>query len=313
MKPPRFLINLYRDLQDRRLLPVVALLLVAIAVLPIALGQGSETPPPAPAPETVAGAEDIPTLPAVLAADPGLRDYRDRLKSLSSKDPFAQHFSGSSETAVEGASVSKVPSSGGGTSDSVAPAPGSVGGSSASVAAGDAGGSTGTTISEPSEVSTTGEGSTGGGSGGSVDADEVSKDEVLAFRVDVEVGPAGSLERRQDVKLLTVLPSQSNPVLLFLGASEQGDEAVFMVSEDVVTSHGDGSCLPTPAQCQFLNLREGDEQRLEYAPRGEPDTFVIKLVSIRLSPIPKNPKGSEKQERAERSQTQGDLEAWLGL
>ena len=44
VKVPRFVTDLYQDLVDRRLLPLVALILVAIVAVPFLLG-GSEEPP----------------------------------------------------------------------------------------------------------------------------------------------------------------------------------------------------------------------------------------------------------------------------
>ena len=42
LKVPPFLIDLYYDLRDRRLLPLVALVVVAIVAVPFLLGGGSE-------------------------------------------------------------------------------------------------------------------------------------------------------------------------------------------------------------------------------------------------------------------------------
>ena len=44
LKTPDFLSDLYYDLRDRRLLPVVALVIVAIAAVPFLLGGDSEEP-----------------------------------------------------------------------------------------------------------------------------------------------------------------------------------------------------------------------------------------------------------------------------
>jgi hypothetical protein len=53
MKVPPFLSDLYYDLRDRRLLPLLALILVAIVATPFLLKEDS--PEPAPAPPPVAG------------------------------------------------------------------------------------------------------------------------------------------------------------------------------------------------------------------------------------------------------------------
>jgi hypothetical protein len=311
MKPPSFLINLYRDLQDRRLLPLVAVLVVAIPALPIALSQDAEAPPPAP-PPAVAGEKEIPTLPAVLASDPGLRDYRERLESLDSKDPFAQRFSGPSEKAAEAAAVSKVESPSGGSEGFAAPPAGAVGGAS-TAPIGATSDATSTSTSGATSTSTSGStvsGSSGGGSqgGGSTEATQ-----WFTYRIDVTTGRAGDAEERKNVKRGTVLPSQSHPVALFLGAGEGGNRAQFLVSEDVVRTHGEGKCLPSPSDCQILTLKPGQERRFDFAPRGEPDTFVIKLDAIRLVEVdePKG-SGSEPDGRQQKSASSG-LKNFLGL
>ena len=71
--------DLYRDLRDRRLLPVVIALAVAIVAVPFLLGGGGSdpVPPPVPAATSQAGAGGAdPLSPVVLADVPGLRDYR---------------------------------------------------------------------------------------------------------------------------------------------------------------------------------------------------------------------------------------------
>jgi hypothetical protein len=310
MKPPSFLINLYRDLQDRRLLPLVAVLVVAIPALPIALSQDTEAPPPAP-PPAVAGEKEIPTLPAVLASDPGLRDYRERLESLDSKDPFTQRFSGPSEKAAEAASVSKVEAPSGGSGGFAAPPAGAIGGpstdpigaTSASTST-STGGSTSTSTSGSTVSGSSGGGSQGGGG---------TTSQWFTYRIDVTTGRAGDAEERKDVKRGTVLPSQSNPVALYLGTGEGGNRAQFLVSGDVVRTHGEGKCLPSPSDCQILTLKPGQERRFDFAPRGEPDTFVIKLDAIRLVEVDEpEGSGSESDDRQQKSASSG-LKNFLGL
>ncbi len=82
--------DLYRDLRDRRLLPVVIALAVAIVAVPFLLGGGGSDPvsPSVPAATSEAGAGGAdPLSPVVLADVPGLRDYRKRLDEFQSRDP----------------------------------------------------------------------------------------------------------------------------------------------------------------------------------------------------------------------------------
>src|SRR5947208_7930969 len=94
LKMPPFLVDLYWDLRDRHLLPLVVLAIVAIVAVPFLLGGGEEQAPPrttagigvAPSPEP-AGSKLT-----VVEAKPGLRDYRKRLRHDSPTDPFKQRF-----------------------------------------------------------------------------------------------------------------------------------------------------------------------------------------------------------------------------
>ena len=97
LKVPPFLVDLYWDLRDRRLLPLVALVVVAIVAVPFLLGGGSEEL----APPAFCGHRDVaaPTREAaeaasltVVQAKPGLRDYRKRLAGRKPTDPFKQRY-----------------------------------------------------------------------------------------------------------------------------------------------------------------------------------------------------------------------------
>src|SRR5436189_246821 len=86
-KVPAFVSDLYYDLRDRRLLPLVGLVLVAIVAVPFLLSGGSEEqgPPRIVPPESSsANASQL----TVVAATPGLRAYKQRLRSRTPKDPF---------------------------------------------------------------------------------------------------------------------------------------------------------------------------------------------------------------------------------
>ena len=56
VKTPKFLTDLVRDLRDRRLLPLVAVLVVAIVAVPIALSKSAAQPPSTAAKSSLLGA-----------------------------------------------------------------------------------------------------------------------------------------------------------------------------------------------------------------------------------------------------------------
>jgi hypothetical protein len=88
LKPPRFLSDLWADLRDRRLLPLVALLIVAIAATPFLLGSHDKEEP------TEAPVVSVPSSAhagfAVVPANNALRDYRKRLGFREPRNPFGQ-------------------------------------------------------------------------------------------------------------------------------------------------------------------------------------------------------------------------------
>ena len=305
MKPPKIAHDLYADLRDRKLLPLVVVLVLAMIAVPLLLKNDTE--PPAPV-DPAAAAAEVPegiAAPAVLASDPGLRDYRERLEALHKSNPFASEAvkANLTESAIEDVSeTTKAPGT-----PQAASSGGGGGTSSTSETI------TGSSTSETTTTETTVNvgGGSGGGSGDGGESDQGGR--WFTYRVDVETGPAGDTNRRKNVKRMTVLPSRSNPIAVFLGVEEGGKRSIFMISDDVVDSRGDGTCLPDASACQFLTLREGDERKFEYAPSGEPDTFVLEIKEIRLVPADKPSGLDDRDARAEQDATTKALSAFLGL
>ena len=98
MKAPPFVADIYHDLRERRLLPLIALVVVAIVAVPFLLGGSEKPAPPLPAIGMAAGGEsqaiDTSSL-KVVQAKPGLRDYKKRLAHRKPRNPFKQQFTGS--------------------------------------------------------------------------------------------------------------------------------------------------------------------------------------------------------------------------
>jgi hypothetical protein len=267
IQTPAFLNNLYRDMRDRRLLlPALALIFALIAV-PIALSSSSATTAPPPAPAAAGGsARDAVTSPAVLTEQLGVTNYRKRLEQVKSKNPFRLHFTSLPKGAKLGITSS-------GASSSTATTITATGSSPVSPSAASTVPATG--------GSTTSAGSTTPSAPSSEPPNEAPKPttEVVQRRIDVKVGPQGDLQKRTGVKQLKMLPSSSTPVIAFLGTNEGGNRAFFLVSTDVTAVSGDGTCLTTTPNCQFLTLKEGQVESFDYAP--DTLTYKLKLLAIR--------------------------------
>jgi hypothetical protein len=262
---PNFVNDVYRDLRDRRLLiPAVALLVGLIAV-PALLAKSAPPPTPPPVPPAV---ESTQVEPAVLAEQVGIRDYRKRLDALKSKNPFKQQFTLPEST---GSAVEDVSSSSAVSSSSSSSGAASLGSTSTS---------TGSTASEPSTVDSGGGEPTGVSEPSSAPAPKTkTKTKLITRRIDVAIGPLGETQKLDHVSELEFLPSADDPVVAFLGTSESGKRAAFLVSDDVVSSDGEGSCADP---CQFLTLKVGEQRYLHVQPEGAPEETVYRLKLLRI-------------------------------
>jgi hypothetical protein len=268
LKAPTFLADLYCDLRDRRLLPLVALALVAIAAVPFLLGGEVEQPvlpaagAGAAALEASAGKTSKLT---VVEATPGLRDYRKRLRDRSPTDPFEQQYTESAGGSTEGAS-----SSSGSGEESV------------------------TTESLPATVEVETGGSSGGGSsngsGGSGGSGPSQGTQLIEFVFDVQISHTETTtdgkqrmsepEVRRRVPALAQLPGKKVPVVTVAGLNLHNGQVWFLVSNEVRSLDGDFSCVTrTPAGiCELLEIEPGFPLELTYGP--DKALFRLKVTNV---------------------------------
>lgn len=262
IKIPTFLLDLYYDLRERHLLPLVAVLAVAIVAVPIALSGSSGSDSDAESAIATPSALPSPVGELVVAkAAPGLRDYRRRLEGRSIRDPFVQQYA-KQDSEAAGASS--------GSSESTA-----VAGSESSVsieATSPSGSTTDITVESPSGDATTG----------------VTKTKYAVDTVDVRIVPVDSGDDaaaskaeptvRRRIAELTMLPSRETPVAVFMGASSDGKKALLLVSSDVQSVFGDGRCVVGSQICQLLALEEGLPETFVYGPQAR--TYRIEILKI---------------------------------
>jgi hypothetical protein len=261
IEPPKLLGDLISDMRDRRLLLPALLLVVALVAVPVGLST-SPSAPPAPAAAAAGASGGISAAePAVLTEQVGIRSYRKRLAQLKQKNPFQRHFA-LPKLQKTNPGVLAPPTA---SSSSPAPAP-------APTAPAPAGTDTSTaSTTEPVTTTTT----------HTVTVQQPRKPRqvrLYSWVADVKVGPQGSLERHDGVKNLEYLPEAHTPMLIFAGAKLNGEQASFLVSDDVSSVDG-GVCRPGRAKCQVLRMKPGDEASLDYAPDGK--TYILKLIGIR--------------------------------
>jgi hypothetical protein len=226
-----FLKNVLHDLVEKRLWPVAVALVTALVAVPIVLGGSSSN---AGAPVT-----DV----AAVTAPNGLANHRDvargQVVSLEEqaagkvqragkvRDPFVQHHQ--PKPVKEKVTQATTPKT------AVAPQGGSTsptGGSNPFTTP------TTTPTTTPQKPETT-----------SVDA----------YRVKLSFGEVGAMKSYDNVARLTPLPSSDNPFFVYLGLADDQKSAIFLINADA-EPNGDGSCKPSPEDCQQIVLRAGDTE-----------------------------------------------------
>jgi hypothetical protein len=317
LKDNRFLNDLYRDLRERHLLPVVIVLVVGIAAVPLLLRSQTEASAPPP-PVAPTGEESSAAVPAVFAENPGVRNYRKRLEALQNKNPFEAKFSlpTPESSTVEDVSGGSTSVTGGDTDvpvDTGSVPPIDTGSSTVPTEPSSPDSSTPSVDVEVSEDdSTTVEDS--GGDGGDGTQPPIDHWFLYEHRIDVVVGRVGEAKPQGDVKPLSLLPGTASPVLIYFGSNVQADKAIFAVSRDVTASSGEGTCLPSAKMCEFLELGIGEQRTLEYAPAGPGGgTFVIRLKDIRREVVDEINGDPFEGKSTKSAEAPSEISAWLGL
>jgi len=272
LKTPAFLTDLYYDLRDRRLLPLVALVVVAIAAVPFLLGGGGEEAyvPASGAPLSTLGssAEKTSKL-TVVEATPGLRDYRKRLSDRTPANPFKQRYTALPESA-------QVQSSGG--------------------SEGSGSGSSAVTVTESDTTEVSGSAASGGsksggnGSGGGSGSGKSGPPRLFQFVVDVQISheeetadggrKMSEPEVRSHVRPLTQLPGKEKPVVTTMGVNLHNGKVFFLVSNEVNSLDGDFACIArTPTgTCELLEIQPGMQLEAAYGP--EKVLYRLKVTKI---------------------------------
>ena len=278
LKVPGFVSDLYYDLRDRRLLPLVAFVLVAIVAVPFLLSGGSgETGPPRiePPVDDSVNASQL----TVVRATPGLRDYRKRLEGRSPKDPFKApetkpdlsdaQLGTKGDNGFESSEVTSSSTSTSTTSDSTT--------TESTKTTKDDGIVTKETetTTETDESDSSGEGKPG----------EIT---LFAFAVDVRIkktttAPDGSTksgdpETRSRVLSPAPLPGPKTQVVTYAGISPKTKNALFLVSDEVTSVFGEAKCLSGDKTCQLLEVEKDMPLTFVYGPAG--DRYKISVLKI---------------------------------
>ena len=106
-------------------------------------------------------------------------------------------------------------------------------------------------------------------------------------RVDVTIGPLGETKAIEDARALDMLPNEKRPVALFVGISETGDSAIFLLAPYLSAGEGEGSCSPKPLEaCEFLTLKEGESRILNDPVDGTAYRLGVNGIHLVRVPAP---------------------------
>lgn len=267
-----FITSLKQDLLDRRLLPLVAIVVVALLgglVYALAAAGGSSSPAPVPAPVASNGA--VPPGLAVTSSTPdkSVAETTDGVKEQQNghaRNPFAVLAGTGSTASSSSPSASSASSSSSSSSSSNSSSSSGSSGSESSGSSGSSGSKEETKSSSPSK--------------------KQSKKSVYHVAILFGLYPPGStpenvkLTPYENLKLQTPLPSAKQPLIVFRGVTAFGKSATFTIVGETIL-HGQGACLPSSSQCQALDLKAGQTEQLEYLqPNGETTVYELRVVSI---------------------------------
>jgi hypothetical protein len=128
-----------------------------------------------------------------------------------------------------------------------------------------------------------GSGSTPGGSGdGSTpSAPGIPHTEWFRYAADFSFGPSGHTEKFKGPQSFTPLPDSDHPSIVFLGVSDDGKHALFLIADPAFEAQGEGKCTPKGA-CQFVSLATGDSNDEEtFTSIDGSVSYELKLDRIR--------------------------------
>jgi hypothetical protein len=248
-----FLLDLWQDLREKRLWPVALALVAALIAVPVLLAKPFESPAPAPpakpAPQAE-GPKELEALAKVKLAE-GAEARGSALGVFDPSNPFKPPKSVTKEEKPE------EPSSGS-PSDTPATTGGGTGGSSGG--------------------SDTGTGTTGGTGGGTTPpAENPTTTVTYKYVVDLTFQTGNRTRHVKGMEKLDMLPSQSSPLLIFMGVTPSANDAVFMV-DSTLKAVGEGRCKPSRSDCAFVYIGAGSEH-LFTDPDGK--SYTVRIDEIR--------------------------------
>lgn len=273
-----FLLDLWHDLREKRLWPIAAVLLIGLVSVPVLLAKPAEEPAapvtPAAVPQDDRQQEALAALAEVKLGDQEVATGS-TLGVFDPDNPFAP---------PEG-TIKKEDAStpGGGSPSGIVPVDGggSAGGSGGGTSFG--GGGDG------------GGGTTGGGDGGgTTGGGGKTTTTVYKYVVDITFTANGRTRKVKGLEKLDMLPSDSSPLLIFMGVTAKGSDAVFMV-DSTLEAAGEGRCRPSENECALAFIGPGSEYVFT---EEDGDSYTVEVDEIRRIEVDSGKRASGAKARA---------------
>jgi hypothetical protein len=241
----------WRQLVQRKLWPVAVLLVAAVVAVPVVLAKEPVVAPAAPAAKAQEG------LPAtfVSATDEAATEGTEPHRVLGEpKDPFEPAELPKAKKKKQAKKAAKAKAESTPTPDS------SSGGSSA--------GAPGPTAPPVAPAPT---------------ATPAPSAPLYSIKVRFgTVEEAGGELKARTVTRLSVLPDEEKPVLVYRGVEDGGKVAIFELTGAVVAD-GDGTCAPSPEDCQYLKLRAGETEFITVTETGDETDAQYQLDLVKIN------------------------------
>lgn len=272
-----FLLDIWADLKAKKLAPVAIGLVVAAVAIPVLLMKGEDSAGEGPLPVLASN----PTGGPEVEVAEELAERGSKLDSYKPRDPFKGRVKPDDDSAMGGGTAT-VP---GGSGEPDKGSSGSSGAPLGGLGSGGSGGSSGSS------------GPTGGGGLGSSPTPAPTppkldivkpKQRLYTYQLALKFGRPGREVRYPAVTRMSFLPRPTLPALLFMGVKEGERAAVFFVHPGM-THQGEGACVPSPKNCNFLELEIGEQHYLA----ANDYEFRIQLLKINRVPLSR-----EKKQRA---------------
>ncbi len=189
---------------------------------------------------------------SVVPEQPGLRDYRKRLGHREARNPFAQpQVGGGGGGEAEGGGEDSASGGGGGEAE-------------VEVEAGSGGSSSGESGPTVTQTATT--------------TDVVVESKVTSYELKARAGFLGEIKEQEGVAPMTTLPSEKNPVLIFIGPSKDKKSAIFLMTSNVTAFYGKARCALDQQTCTTVELKP--DQSATFAVGYGKSRFKLTLQKI---------------------------------